>query len=319
MLGRASLLPAMVLITKWVEDELMDSEKSFSLEREALDDLAPGMMRVAVITSDVPFVDGGHRIIAEALTKALVSSGHLAEIIRTPQNRFGQQFSAYLATWLTDVGETGDGFPVDRVISLRYPSYAVRHPYHICWLNHRMREYYDLWPRFKKELSWKGSLKESARRKMLHSLDLYLLKRNVKRLFVQSKTIGARLRQWGGIDAEVLYPPPPERPYRTDSYENFVFSVSRLHLLKRVDLLVKAMKHVKSQELRAVIAGTGEEEQRLRLLAQELGVANRIDFVGRIDEGGLLCAIYGGLRFCDARSVSIKEARTNVPRQWWPS
>ena len=26
----------------------------------------------------------------------------------TPQNRFGRQLSAYLATWLTDVGETAD-------------------------------------------------------------------------------------------------------------------------------------------------------------------------------------------------------------------
>ena len=34
------------------------------------------------------------------------------------------------------------------MISLRYPSYAVRHPNHVCWLNHTMREYYDLWDRF---------------------------------------------------------------------------------------------------------------------------------------------------------------------------
>ena len=41
-----------------------------------------------------------------------------------------------------------DGQPIDQVISLRYPSYAVRHPRHVCWLNHTMREYYDLWDRF---------------------------------------------------------------------------------------------------------------------------------------------------------------------------
>ena len=66
----------------------------------------------------------------------------------TPQNRFGRQMSAYLATWLTDVGQTADGHPVDGVISFRFPSYAVRHPRHVCWINHRMREYYDLWERF---------------------------------------------------------------------------------------------------------------------------------------------------------------------------
>ena len=61
----------------------------------------------------------------------------------TPQNRFGRQAAAYLATWLTDVGRTHDDRPIDQVISLRYPSYAVRHPRHVCWLLHPMREYYD--------------------------------------------------------------------------------------------------------------------------------------------------------------------------------
>jgi glycosyltransferase involved in cell wall biosynthesis len=86
----------------------------------------------------------------------------------------------------------------------------------------------------------------------------------------------------------VLYPPPPERAYRTESYDPFVLSVSRLHPLKRIDLLVKAMAKVKSKELRAVVAGTGEEEESLKRLASELGVAQRIDFVGRIGEGELV-------------------------------
>ena len=86
----------------------------------------------------------------------------------------------------------------------------------------------------------------------------------------------------------MLYPPPPERPYRTESYDNFVFAVSRLHPLKRLDLLVKAMKHVKSTELRAVIAGEGDEEASLKKLAADLGVADRVAFVGRITDDELI-------------------------------
>ena len=97
--------------------------------------------RVLVVTSDVPFVEGGHIVIAKEITRALNRYGHVGELVTTPQNRFGRQFSAYVANWCTDVGETGAGEPVDRVISLRYPSFAVRHPNHVCWLNHRMREY----------------------------------------------------------------------------------------------------------------------------------------------------------------------------------
>ena len=246
------------------------------------------LKRILVVTSDVPFVSGGHRVIAEELTKALLRQGHLAETVKTPQNRFGRQFGAYLANWLTDVGEGGDGRPVDQVISLRYPSYAVRHPKHVCWLNHRMREYYDLWPALKRRISRKGVLKESVRRALIQRADRYFLTRNVKKLYAQSKTVAAGLREFGDIPSEVLYPPPPDRAYRTEAYEPFVFSVSRLHALKRVDLLVKAMAKVKSKEMRAVVAGTGEEEENLKRLASELGVSERIDFVGRVDEQELV-------------------------------
>jgi glycosyltransferase involved in cell wall biosynthesis len=243
---------------------------------------------VLVVTSDVPFVAGGHRVIADELVSALTRRGHFAEKVTTPQNPFGRQFAAYLANWSTDVSEAGDGGPVDRVISLRYPSYAVRHPSHVCWLNHRMREYYDLWPAFRKRLSRKGLVKESTRRFLIHRADRYFLTRNVTKLYAQSKTIAAGLREFGDIPSEVLYPPPPERTYRNSGNEPFVFAVSRLHPLKRLDLLVKAMAKVKSKDLRAVIAGTGEEEESLKRLASETGVSGRIDFVGRITDEELV-------------------------------
>src|SRR3990172_5580026 len=160
-------------------------------------------IRVAVVTSDVPFVEGGHRVIARSLADELERHGFRVEIIRTAQNRFGRQFAAYLANWLTDVSESGDGVHIDQVISLRFPSYAVRHRRHVCWLNHRMREYYDLWPRFTAQLSRKGLVKERTRRWMMHRLDKYLLTRNVTRLFAQSKTVQERLMRWGKIPSEV--------------------------------------------------------------------------------------------------------------------
>src|SRR5262249_32023302 len=90
---------------------------------------------ILVAPSGALFVRGGPLVIAEETCAALRRAGHLAEILITPQNRFGRQLSAYAATWLTDVGETADGHPVDQVISFRFPSYAVRHPRHVCWLN----------------------------------------------------------------------------------------------------------------------------------------------------------------------------------------
>src|SRR5262245_29253706 len=131
------------------------------------------MSRLLVVTSAPPLVEGGHLVIARELVRALEASGHQASLVTTPSNRFGRQGSAYLANWLTDVRETGDGRRVDQVITLRYPSYAVRHPRHVCWLNHTMREYYDLWDDFAATLSTRGRFKESLRRRAMHAVDSY--------------------------------------------------------------------------------------------------------------------------------------------------
>jgi glycosyltransferase involved in cell wall biosynthesis len=226
-------------------------------------------------------------VIARSLVQALREAGHSAEIVVTPQNRFGRQASAYLATWLTDVGSS-EGQPIDQVISLRYPSYAVRHPKHVCWLNHTMREYYDLWDRFSGRLSAPALLKERVRRAAIHTADRYLLTRNVSRLFVQSRTIQRRLAMWPDLHSTVLYPPAPQRPYRCDEYGEYVFMVSRLTPLKRADLLVEALAQPEAAGIRAVIAGEGEERGRLQQMIVQLGLTDRVRLAGRLDDAALL-------------------------------
>lgn len=232
-------------------------------------------------------VEGGHLVIARALVDALREAGHHADIIVTPQNRFGRQASAYVATWLTDVSSS-DGRPIDQVISLRYPSYAVRHPKHVCWLNHTMREYYDLWEPFSATLSRRGLMKERLRRVGIQAADRYLLGRNVTTLFVQSRTIQQRLSMWPEVQSQVLYPPAPQRPYRCDGYGDYIFMVSRLTRLKRAHLLIDALATAEGGGLRAVIAGDGEERAALQALIAARGVGDRVQLVGRLDEAGLL-------------------------------
>lgn len=226
-------------------------------------------------------------VIARALVRALQEAGHSADIVVTPQNRFGRQASAYAATWLTDVTTT-DGRPIDQVISLRYPSYAVRHPRHVCWLNHTMREYYDLWDRFSSQLSGPGRIKEGARRLAIHAADRYLLTRNVTKLFVQSRTIQQRLAIWPELQSTVLYPPAPQRHYRCDEYGDYIFMVSRLTPLKRADLLVEALAHADASHIRAVVAGDGDDRARLEALAARAGVGDRVTFAGRLTDDELV-------------------------------
>lgn len=261
------------------------------------------MARIAVITSGLPFGEGGHLVIVRSLVQALRDAGHQAEAVVTPQNRFGRQGGAYLATWFTDVGLAQDGGRIDQVITFRYPSYAVRHDAHVCWLNHRMREYYDLWDQFSGSLRPLALAKERTRRRFIHAADRWLLTRNVKRLLAQSGTIQRRLQRFGGIPSEVLYPAPPQRAYRCDGYGEYIFAVSRLTPLKRIDLLIRALARPEAAGVGCVIAGDGEARGSLAALIRELQLEPRVRLVGNIGTDELL----GHLAACRAVCFPARE------------
>ena len=245
------------------------------------------MAVLAVVTSSPPGVEGGHLVIARALVQAAREAGHDAHLLLTPDFGFGHLTRTYAATLKIDVSRI-EGRSVDQVISLRYPSFAVRHRAHVCWLNHTMREYYDLWPRFAASISWRNRVKESVRRAILHTVDRHLLKQHVTRVVAQSQTIQRRLDVDFGIRADVVYPPPPQRPYRCDDYGGYVFAISRLTPLKRIELLVRALAEPAARHVRAVIAGDGDQRDALIALAGELQVDGRVEFLGRVDDETLL-------------------------------
>jgi glycosyltransferase involved in cell wall biosynthesis len=246
------------------------------------------MAVVAIVTSAPPLVEGGHLVLARSLDRALREAGHTSGIVTTPSNRFGRQGAAYLANWLTDVGVTGSGQRVDHVISLRFPGYAVRHPSHVCWLVHTMREYYDLWDRFAAGISPRGRVKERVRRALIRRADTYFLRRHVRQVFTISQAVTDRLARWNRVPSEVLHPPPPQRDYRCDAYGDFLFFTSRLTPLKRADLALRALARPEAREARLVIGGDGEERARLQALARELQVDARVRFAGHLDEAALV-------------------------------
>jgi glycosyltransferase involved in cell wall biosynthesis len=90
------------------------------------------------------------------------------------------------------------------------------------------------------------------------------------------------------VRATVLYPPPPQRPYRCDAYGDYVFMVSRLTPLKRADLFVEALAQPEAAGIRAVIAGDGEERGRLQQMIAQLGLSDRVTLAGRLEDAALL-------------------------------
>jgi len=77
---------------------------------------------------------------------------------------------------------------------------------------------------------------------------------------------------------------------------DYVLYVGRLHPLKGVDVLIKALHHIveNSINLKLVVIGPGNAE-RYRELAQKLGVDKNVLFLGFVDEETKICAIDGSL------------------------
>ncbi len=242
-------------------------------------------MRILVLSSDIPFVEGGHRKIARAVFRALREEGEEAELWFTPQNPFSGYLFSYFSHMFMDLREDGLGRKVEGVLSLRFPTYCVKAHQIVIWLTHRIREYYDLWEEFKRELGIKGKIVERVKRAAIRFMDKRCMKR-AKKIFTISEEVKHRLNRWGKIEAEVLYPPPPPRNYRCLEYGDYFFFPSRLSRLKRQEVAIRAAAKVPQAKL--VISGDGERRRQLEEMAERLGVKDRVIFTGYLDDQKLV-------------------------------
>jgi glycosyltransferase involved in cell wall biosynthesis len=75
-------------------------------------------------------------------------------------------------------------------------------------------------------------------------------------------------------------------------YGDYVLSVGRIESVKRVDLIVKAMTHV-DPTIELIVAGDGTQRENVEREAHTAGVANRVKFLGRVEDDDLI-ALYAG-------------------------
>jgi len=228
-------------------------------------------MKIAIVnpSDELEFgIKGGNQLIAESLARYIKKyTNHEVKTIFTPLKTY-PNFSllkSYLSHRLIDLSN------YDLVISLKFPSYMIKHNNHICYFAHFYRQFYDLWdqlPDIGKNLNTKTT------KQIIKFLDKKALNKT-KKVYSYSKFIQARLKD-ENINSELIYCPPPEENFTCNNYD-YILSTSILNEeRKRISLLIRAMQYIK-EDIKLLIVGSGPHEDYLKTLAKN---DKRIIFLG---------------------------------------
>ncbi|AAM04600.1 glycosyltransferase [Methanosarcina acetivorans C2A] len=122
-------------------------------------------------------------------------------------------------------------------------------------------------------------------RQIIHFFDEYALApERVDRYLTMSNNVKKRANYFPlNVQVDVNYPPSKIENFECNSY-SYLFTASRLDGPKRIDLLIKAMKHV-PHNVKLKIAGTGPDEDKLKKMAEN---DLRIEFLDFVSEDELI-------------------------------
>ncbi len=242
--------------------------------------------RICVCAAQVPFVKGGAEIMVDNLCTALEQHGFDVEKVALPYKWYPYDAlrDNMLAWRMLDLFDA-NGTKIDLVIGTKFPSYGIRHPNKVVWLIHQYRQAYDL---LETDYSDLGRNEKGIKlKKQVMDFDRITLGEACGR-FAISDNVANRLKRYNGLDAKTLYHPPnnADRLY-SSGYGGYILSVGRIDPLKRLDLLIHALRFC-PKNIEAYIAGRGPETEKLEKLARALGVLDRVRFLGFVDDEELL-------------------------------
>ena len=241
---------------------------------------------VLVCEAQVPFVHGGAEVHVRQLVKELRARGYATELVSVPFKWYPkEEILPHAAAWrLLDLSES-NGRPVDLVIGTKFPSYFARHPNKVAWLIHQYRAAYELCGTEYSDFA--HTELDVGLRDTLTQLDSKMLG-ECRALFANARNTASRLAKFNGLVAEPLYHPPKlANRLVAGPYTEYVLSVGRLESVKRVDLIIAAMSNVPSN-IRLVVAGDGTQRQNAERAAEAAGVANRVTFLGNVEDDQLV-------------------------------
>ncbi|MGB5962244.1 MAG: glycosyltransferase family 4 protein [Coleofasciculaceae cyanobacterium] len=244
-------------------------------------------MRIAVTTVQVPFIRGGAEILAEGLIKAIREAGHEVDEISMPFRFYPvSEVRRSMDIWESENFEYMNGYALDVVICLKFPTFYLKHPNKVAWLIHQHRSVYELWDTpFTEGLS--NTSEGKNLRQDIIKRDTKALK-SFKNLYTIARTVSERLQHFNQISSIPLYNPPRLANYfYTAPAEPYIFFPSRLEDLKRQDLLIKSMRYVKSPVV-ALLAGEGGKKTDLKHLISQLNLNQRVRLLGQITDDEML-------------------------------
>ncbi|MGF1552551.1 MAG: glycosyltransferase [Paracoccaceae bacterium] len=253
-------------------------------------------MRFAVVRTQVPFVHGGAERHAANLCVALRRHGHEAAEVSIPFRWYPGPVLVdhVMAAKLIDL-ERFEGAPVDAMIGLKFPAWLARHPNRLFWILHQHRQAYDQWDSGHSDLLHEPD--GAAIRSMIRAEDRRVLGAPGTAVFANSGNVAARLKRYLGLGATPLYHPPPNaEALRPGAAGDYVLAPGRIGPAKRQGLLVEALAETRA--LRLVVAGPADDAaylDRLRERARALGVDDRIEWTGAIDDETMV-RLYAGAR-----------------------
>lgn len=242
-------------------------------------------MRIVIATTQVPFVRGGAEVLADELSAALRAAGHESEIVAVPFKWYPPEclLDHMVACRLLDLSASA-GAPIDRVIALKFPAYLIPHSHKVLWLLHQHHGAYERWDHPFEDLHH-HPLGPQARAAIQHADSTHLAE--IRARFAISATVAERLQRFSGLDAAVLYPPPPGAAHLfCAEAADYLFFPSRLAPIKRQWLVLDALAQTR-QPVRMAFAGAADQPAyagELRAHAVTRGVADRVDWLGLIGE-----------------------------------
>lgn len=242
--------------------------------------------RIAICGAQIPFNYGGAEILIDELNRQLNLRDFQSEIINIPFKWYPkEQLIDNAMVWkLLDLTES-NGEKIDQVICTKYPTYVVNHPNKVVWLFHQHRAVYDLLDTNYTEFTKTGDdLKIINHIRQIDNRTLT----EAKKIYCISKNVANRLKEFNGIESEVLYPPTKMgESYKQGDFGKYIFSAGRLDPLKRVELIIQALNEI-DQEYKLLIAGKGKHEEILKKVVEQEKVSDRVEFLGFVSDDRLL-------------------------------